>query len=291
MLNFTLAVNEDVCIKCGRCIKVCPAGIFGMTGGGEKEIVAVSHVEDCIRCGQCAAVCPVEAVRHSLFPASKVHEIDYGRFPAPEQIELICRARRSNRAFKKEPVPPGFINRILDAAHRAPTASNMQQVEFTFVSNPEVMKQISAYTLEVFAKVEKKLRNPVLKPVLKLVMPDVYKYADKFRRMRDDFAQGGDPILRGAAAVLLIHTPRNSRFGASDANLAYQNGSLMAESLGVSQFYTGFVCTAVRQDKDHKLEPMLGIDGIIHAGMAIGMPEFRFPNYIDREELKVKMIL
>lgn len=291
MLNFTLTVNEDACIKCGRCIKVCPAGIFGKTGEGEKEIVSVSHIEDCIRCGQCAAVCPVAAVQHSLFPASKVHKIDYGRFPSPEQIELLCRARRSNRAFKREPVPAECINRILDAAHRAPTASNLQQVEFTLVSNPQVMRKISAYTLDVFGKVEKKLRNPLLKPVLKLAMPDVYKYADKFRNMRDDFAKGGDPILRGAAAVLLIHTPKNSRFGASDANLAYQNGSLMAESLGVSQFYTGFVCMAARQDKDRKLEAMLGIDGIIHAGMALGMPEFRFPNYIDREELKVKMIL
>ena len=35
----------------------------------------------------------------------------------------------------------------------------------------------------------------------------------------------------------------------------------MAECLGVSQFYTGFVCSAIEQDKKGTLEKKLGIDG------------------------------
>lgn len=94
-------------------------------------------------------------------------------------------------------------------------------------------------------------------------------------------------ILRNATALILIHTPGNSRFGCQDANLAYQNGSLMAESLGVSQFYTGFVCSAIHQDKQGKLAKILGIQGKIHAGMALGMPAFEFPNYIDKKDIEV----
>lgn len=289
--KFTLSVNHPVCIRCGRCIKACPAQLFGMEKGGEKDFVAVSRPEDCIRCGHCAAVCPVGAIQHSLFPASKVHAIDYAALPTADQMELLCRARRSNRAFNGQPVPAGLLNRILDAAHRAPTASNLQQVEFTLVSNPQVLHQISEYTIGVFAAVEKKVTHPLLKPVLKMTMPEVFKYVDKFRMMKEEFAKGNDLVLRGATAVLFIHTPEKSRFGAADANLAYQNGSLMAECLGVSQFYTGFVCTAAGQDKENKLAQMLGITGTIHAGMALGMPAFRYPNYIDREELRVKMIL
>lgn len=70
-----------------------------------------------------------------------------------------------------------------------------------------------------------------------------------FPEMRREYAGGNDRILRGATAVLLIHAPKESRFGAEDANLAYQNASLMAEALGVSQIYMGFVLTAVRQDR------------------------------------------
>ena len=84
--------------------------------------------------------------------------------------------------------------------------------------------------------------------------------------------------------------PRTSRFGYQDANLAYQNASLMAECLGVSQFYTGFVCSAIEQDKKGTLEKKLGIDGKIYAGMALGMPAFRYKNYIDRKDLKVNRL-
>lgn len=73
-------------------------------------------------------------------------------------------------------------------------------------------------------------------------------------------------------------------------NLAYQNASLMAECLGVSQFYTGFVCSAIEQDKKGTLEKKLGIDGKIYAGMALGMPAFRYKNYIDRKDLKVNRL-
>ena len=74
-----------------------------------------------------------------------------------------------------------------------------------------------------------------------------------------------------------------SRFGAEDGNLAYENASLMAEALGVSQIYMGFVLTAVRQDRKAKLAAMLGLDDRrICAVMALGMPQFRYPNYIDR---------
>lgn len=104
-----------------------------------------------------------------------------------------------------------------------------------------------------------------------------------FPEMRREYAGGNDRILRGATAVLLIHAPKESRFGAEDANLAYQNASLMAEVLGVSQIYMGFVLTAVRQDRKKGLCRMLELGGRhICAVMALGMPQFRYPNYIDR---------
>ena len=159
---------------------------------------------------------------------------------------LLCKARRSNRAFTAKPVPEETLDRILEAAHRAPTASNLQRVAFTLVTDPEKLHAISAFTVGVFASILRKLENPLLKPVLKRIAPQLYGYVPHFKRLISEFDKGNDLILRGATAVILIHTPSESRFGCQDANLAYQNGSLMAESLGVAQFYTGFVCSARR---------------------------------------------
>lgn len=273
----TITIDQTSCIKCGKCIKVCPSMLFSI-----NDHVSVDS-QGCIECGHCVATCPTGSITHSDFPESSIHKIDYSALPSPEQMLLISRTRRSNRAFSKQAIPQQMLDMILEAAHRAPTASNLQQVEFTVVTDPEKLRQISRFTIDTFASIVRKLTNPLIKPILKLAMPSIYNYVPSFNRLTQEYDKGNDMVLRGATAVIFIHTPTKSRFGAQDSNLAYQNGSLMAESLGVSQFYTGFVCSAIKQSK----KELLGIPGTIHAGMALGMPSFRFENYIDKKPIKI----
>ena len=275
-------ILNDKCIVCERCVKVCPSAIFRHIEGNG---IATEHKENCIVCGHCVAVCPTSAVVHSEFPPAKIHSIDRETLPSAEQVMLLLRSRRSNRAFSKEPVPQELIGQILEAAHRAPTASNMQKVEFTVVTDPELLHRISEITIDTFYGMFKKAGNPIVKPLVKKFMPEVYRMLPRFEMMKARFEAGKDLILRGATGVIFIHTPKEVRFGAQDCNLAYQNGSIMAESLRVSQFYTGFVCTAVKQDSGKRINKLFDIEGTIHAGMAVGMPEFKYPNYIDKKDL------
>lgn len=282
-MEIAISVNKERCIKCKKCVRVCPANIF-VQNDATKEI-ETQCIESCIGCGHCVGACPEDAVVHSLFPAEKVHRIDYSQIPTPEQMMLLCKSRRSNRAFSTKPVPEESMKMILEAAHRAPTGSNVQNVKFLVITDPEKLRQIIEFTLEVFGGVLKKLKNPILKPLIKMAMPDALRYVPVFERIQEDYKNGGDGILRKATSVIFIYTPVGSRMGVLDANLAYQNGSLMAECLGVSQFYTGFVLNAANMKKG-KLEKLLGIDGKIHAGMGLGMPSFRFPNYTDRKDIE-----
>ena len=284
----TIHINNDICIKCGRCARICPSGIFNQEK--RNSTVYLQHPESCIICGHCVAVCPTSSITHSDFPPEKIHTIDKTLLPSPEQVMLLCKARRSNRAFSSRQIPEEYLNQILEAAHRAPTASNLQQIEFTLITNPDKLHRVTAYTVEMFSRLAKNLNNPMLKPILRMIIPNVYQSLPYFHRLKKAYDEGKDPILRGATGLILIHSPKESRFGCQDANLAYQNGSLMAESLGVNQFYTGFVCVAIKQDRHNKLAEELGIKGTIHAGMALGMPDFRFPNYIDKKEIRVTRI-
>ncbi|MGL5318523.1 MAG: nitroreductase family protein [Bacteroidales bacterium] len=286
--SVSLSIDQNTCIKCGKCVRICPVDIFVQES--KSSIVNVGSVDRCISCGHCAGVCPTKSVIHSDFPEEKVHAIDYGQMPTPEQVMLLCKARRSNRAFSAKPVPKEYLSQIVEAAHRAPTASNKQGVRFLLVTDPEKVKYMSLFTLDVYNSALRKLQNPLLKPFLKRMMPGAYNYVPTFKSLQKQYDQGNDMIMRGATSVLIIYTHKKSRFGLIDSNLAYQNASLMAESLGVSQFYMGFVYMAIQQAGGEALAKSLGIDGTIHAAMAMGMPAFRFPNYIDKKEVDLKEI-
>ena len=86
--TITLAVDNSLCIKCAKCVKVCPAHIFSMEQAGTDKVVKINGLDNCIKCGHCAAVCPTNAVNHSMFPPQKIHKIDYSIYPSPEQMEL-----------------------------------------------------------------------------------------------------------------------------------------------------------------------------------------------------------
>ena len=284
-MKITLDINQESCIKCGKCVRVCPSNIFVQSKA--DGIVGLVDVHSCIACGHCVAVCPTDSVLHSEFPAEKVHSIDYSQLPTPEQMMLLCKARRSNRSITSKPVPTEMLDQIIEAAHCAPTATNAQTVSFTLVNDPQKLLQISNFTIATFDGLLKILQNPVAKLLLKPFLHGVYKYVPVFERLKQDHVSGEDPILRKATALLLIHTPKSNRFGCEDSNLAYQNASLMAECLGVSQVYMGFVLTAIKQKKS-VFARLMGVDGDVHAIMALGMPAYRYPKYVDRKEAEIR---
>ncbi|MFQ3620973.1 MAG: mercury methylation ferredoxin HgcB [Spirochaetales bacterium] len=54
----TLRFYPDRCIGCGRCMEVCPHGVFSWNKGS----VMLQDPNACMECGACAQNCPVEAI-------------------------------------------------------------------------------------------------------------------------------------------------------------------------------------------------------------------------------------
>lgn len=279
-------INQNTCIRCKKCVRICPSALFTLQEDKGIEV----NAEDCISCGHCVAVCPSNSIEHADFPPEKVHTIDRSQLPTADQVELLIRSRRSNRAFSKEKISEELLQRIIEAAHRAPTATNAQEVKMVLVTRPETLKEVSRITIGTFMSIVNLVENPLLKMILKPLMPSGYRYVPVFKRLHEEFERGNDGILRGATAAIFFYTDKKERFGCQDCNLAYQNASLMAEVAGVSQFYTGFVCSAAGMDRKRKLQKLLGIEGTVHAGIALGMPSFHFDKYIDKKEVVLKRI-
>ena len=217
------------------------------------------------------------------------------RFGDPQRLPAAARTHRRYQPSTRtgagfgadplaalEPRADEALQRIVEAARYAPTASNSRQVSFTLVTEPEQLRRIADFTVGVFASTARKLLHPVVRTLLKPLRPDLYRYAARFAEIEREHEAGNDPILRRATALLIIHTPASNRFGCEDANLAYQNASLMAESLGVSQIYMGFVLTAARMGRKNAFARIAGITGRPQAIMALGIPAFRYSKYTER---------
>lgn len=56
--NNTLGLDTENCIGCGRCIEVCPHGVFHL----ENKKSKMAHKRYCMECGACQRNCPAGAI-------------------------------------------------------------------------------------------------------------------------------------------------------------------------------------------------------------------------------------
>ena len=66
-------IDHELCIKCGKCIEVCPVDVY--YGSKEGEYPSVSYGEDCFFCGSCIPECPNDAIefRYPLYTQPSYH--------------------------------------------------------------------------------------------------------------------------------------------------------------------------------------------------------------------------
>jgi Nif-specific ferredoxin III len=83
---FITALNEDNCIGCGRCYKVCPRDVFELVerdssadddddwddddDDDNMKVMRMMNALDCIGCQACAKVCPKDCHSHSPAPVA-----------------------------------------------------------------------------------------------------------------------------------------------------------------------------------------------------------------------------
>lgn len=51
-------IDEDVCVSCGACVKVCPRGALSVWKGVFAQVDSAL----CIGCGKCAGACPANCI-------------------------------------------------------------------------------------------------------------------------------------------------------------------------------------------------------------------------------------
>ncbi len=55
-----VSVDSSSCVGCGRCLNVCPAGVFAWDASGSHALAR--NASRCIRCHRCLQTCPASAI-------------------------------------------------------------------------------------------------------------------------------------------------------------------------------------------------------------------------------------
>ena len=282
--------DAALCQKCGLCAMTCMSTVFHQEAKGIMP--TIGDLERCYGCGQCVAICPQGAITHSRYPEGTVHPIRSEVLPTYDHIRELIRSRRSKRLYRDREVERDVIEKVLDVARCGPSGHNSQTTEFIVIQDKDMIHEISALTAKSFAKMAKRVQTPVAKVVMRLTLGqrEATAYAEvgpELAGIAAMFERGEDYILREAPVLLLFIADDLDFFASQNANLAVQNATLAAETLGLGCFYPGFVLMAHSFDDDIAKLISLPEHYQIYGALAMGYPKIKFKRWPERNPPKV----
>lgn len=183
-------INEDTCNRDGLCKEVCPVNVIDFSKDGFPVPFADAE-EVCIRCGHCVAVCPTGSFRHRDLDREAYLPLQPGLQPALEQVEHFLQSRRSIRVYKKKPVAPELLQKLIEMAAWAPSAHNAQKVRWLVFSGSEKLRRLAGITADWMRWVMD-------------VMPERAAEMHLERRVKR-WEEGVDGILRDAPALIVAY--------------------------------------------------------------------------------------
>jgi nitroreductase/NAD-dependent dihydropyrimidine dehydrogenase PreA subunit len=264
MLDFT--INEQRCTRCGFCVADCPARIIAMADGG-IPFIAPEREAACYKCQHCLAVCPTAAV--SILGRKPENSLTLpGDRPAPEQLALLMKGRRSVRRYREENLEPELLQRLLEVAWHAPTGINSRQVLFTVVDDRAKLDRLRQ---ELMAGLGRLVRDNAL--------PEGLEFFADFVRLWEE--QGIDTLFRGAPHLLLASAPRDVASPLPDCLIALSYFELYAQANGVGTVWDGLAKWAIN-DLVPESRRTLGIpeDHLVGYCMAFGRPAVHYPRTV-----------
>ncbi len=228
------------------------------------------NLEDrCIQCGHCIAVCPEDAILHEgfeddTFSFDQLNALE--NIISYEDLYKFVRAHRSVRHYKKEPVPPETLKKVIDVMQYAPTGRNMRSERYTIVSGQEKIKEISEAVYETLAK----------EPMYGALIVESYKAKKEIYNA---------PILFDAPHVIIVTSTIDLPLERYNIGILITYGRLAAQSLGLGTCWSGYTQMAAKMDK--KILQIAGTRGAICGVFTIGYPAIKYQRCPPRTHNKI----
>lgn len=271
---------DEKCSRCLLCVRDCVSGIWRVIDGVPTPV----EQDLCNRCSHCIAVCPRGAIIHEGLDGKQAMRVNRKNI-SPEAYREIITGRRSIRHYRDREVPREVIERIIDLARYAPTASNDQNVGYIVITNKKILSEISKRIFGFANRIYDKLDKGIGKIIKNATGLKNNRYIRRLDYIREEYIQSArDYILYNAPVLILIYTPKKANFGCDNANIAATTIINHAHSLGLGTCFIGFMTLALRLSR--KMRKLAGVpkDVKVHASLVLGYPAYGFANTVSRKK-------
>lgn len=266
-------VDQEKCNRDGICVAECPGLLIEIKTKGAFPIPVAGAESRCIQCGHCVAVCPQGALSLTSMPVEACLPVRKELLPWADQVEHFLRSRRSIRSFRDKPVERKLMEKLIDIAGCAPTASNRQPVKWLVIEDKDEVKRLSGLVISFMRQMVESNMDLALSSRYDVVVAD--------------WEQGKDRISRNAPHVVVAYGSQALPSAQNDCTIALTYLELAAYSLGLGSCWAGYFRAAAAA-----FPPMIEALGLpeghqVYGAMMIGYPRYQFKRIPLRNKLSI----
>lgn len=258
-----ISIDANKCKQDGICAMACPMGLISQQKGKIPEAIPNAEAM-CVKCGHCISSCPFDALTIAGVQPQELPMIQKDVNVESNALDHLIKKNRSIRAYKTTPVPHELIVKLLDTMRWAPTAANIQPVNWLVIEKAEEVKKLSG----LIADGARALKfNPA---------------------MVQAWEQGFDVFLRSAPHVLIAHADAKKNFmPTTDCAIALSYFDLLAASYGIGTCWAGVLMIVAKQYSPLAKALQLPEGHEVFGAMMFGYPKFPYHRIPKRNPAKV----
>jgi len=266
-------IDQEKCRRDGICAAECPSKIIVQKDRKSFPSLIENGEALCINCGHCVAVCPYSALTLSAMPLDACPPVKGNLADDAELLKQCLMTRRSIRSYKAKVVSQKLLKELIDVARYAPTAHNMQMVNWTVFQNPEDIQKLAAMTVDF----------------MKIVLPVLTDESliGRFRRVIEAWDIGIDRVLRGAPHLIVVHGPADEFFSSTDCASALSYLELYAHAKGLGTCWAGYFTVASNHHEPLIKSLMLPAGHKCFGAVMLGYPRYRYYRIPKRNDVFV----